>query len=157
MKAGKRLDPQTVLHSFKLDRSGLARVFGELEAAVMEAVWELGAPTVAEVCEALGPDTNYKTVMTVLNRLVDKGTLTRKLDARAYRYEAVESRAAFEARVSRQVVEGLLLEFGDMAVAEFVNALDAVDPDLLERLRALVRARADGTVGAEDGHAGDEQ
>ena len=50
------------LHSFKLDHRGAARVFGELEATVMEAVWQLGEPTVGDVCDALGPEANYKTV-----------------------------------------------------------------------------------------------
>jgi predicted transcriptional regulator len=132
------------LHSFKLDQRGLARVFGELEAEIMDVVWRLGEPTVAEVCEALGPDMNYKTVMTVMNRLVAKRVLVRRRSGRAFVYVAAESREAFLSKVSRLVVEGLLQDFGAVAVAQFVDALDTVDPALVAELAAQVRARSTG-------------
>jgi hypothetical protein len=44
-------------------------------------------------------------------------------------------------------VESLLLDFGDLAVAQFVDAVDAVDPALLEELERLVRQRT-GVDGA---------
>ncbi len=135
----------TLVHAFKLDRQGLARVFGALEAEVMEAVWDLGTPTVSELCERLGSAANYKTVMTVMNRLVEKRALGRVRDSRAFRYHAVETRSQFEERVSRQVVQGLLAEFGDLALAHFLNALDAVEPDLLERLNEWVAKRSAGS------------
>lgn len=128
-------------HAFRLDHRGLGRVFGELEAAIMEAVWTGGRATVADVCRALGSGAHYKTVTTVMNRLVDKGALRRAREARCFVYTAAESRDAFVERVSRRVAEGLVLDFGESAVAQFVDALDAVDPVLLEKLRALVAAR----------------
>jgi predicted transcriptional regulator len=131
-------------HAFRLDQRGLARVFGELEAAVMEAVWALGQPTVAQVCVRLGAGSNYKTVMTVMNRLVEKRVLTRRRRGRAFVYAAVETRDAFVERLSRRVVEGLVQDFGDLAVAQFVDALDAVDPALLDQLARLVREHEAG-------------
>lgn len=135
------------LHAFKLDRRGLARVFGEVEAEVMAAVWDLQEATVNEVCERLGEGSHYKTVMTIMNRLVDKGSLVRRRSSRAFTYAAAESRSAFVNRVSRHVAEGLVEEYGALAVAQFVDALDAVDPALLRQLAALVQARtSDGAV-----------
>jgi len=129
------------LHAFKLDQRGLARVFGELEAQVMDAVWDLSEPTVANVCDWLGGESNYKTVMTVMNRLVEKRVLSRRREGRAFAYAPVESRDAFLERVSRSVVEGLLMDFGDLAVAQFIDALDSVDPALLAELERRVRER----------------
>ena len=132
------------LPAFKLDQHGLARVFGELEAAVMESVWALEAATVAEVCARLGEDANYKTVMTVMNRLVAKGALLRRhASSRAFVYSASESRSAFETRLSRRVAEGLLRDFGALAVAQFVDVMDAVDPELRARLEAMVKSAQD--------------
>jgi predicted transcriptional regulator len=139
--------PREQVHSFKLDQRGMARVFGELEAAIMEDVWDMGDASVAEVCERMGPAANYKTVMTVMNRLVQKRILVRRRDGRAFVYRAVEPREAFLTHVSRRVVEGLLQDFGAMAVAQFVDALDTVDPALLQDLEARVRRR-DGTESA---------
>lgn len=129
------------VQTFKLDQRGLARVFGELEARIMDVVWELGEPTVADVCERLGSDYHYKTVLTVMNRLVDKRVLTRRRIGRAYSYIPVESREAFLARVSRNVVEGLLQDFGHLAIAQFVSVVDRIDPERLRELQALIEAR----------------
>lgn len=129
------------VQTFKLDQRGLARVFGELEVEIMEAVWALGEARVADVCDWLGGAANYKTVMTVMNRLVEKRVLARERQSRAFVYTAVETRDAFLCLVSRRVAEGLVRDFGDHAVAQFVDALDAVDPALLERLQELVDER----------------
>lgn len=128
-----------VIQSFKLDQRGLARVFGELEARIMEAVWELGAATVQDVCDRLGPDQNYKTIMTVMNRLVEKNILLRRRDSRAFIYEAAASRQAFEQDVSRHVVEGLLQDFGPAAIAQFLAVMDA-SPESLAALRRLIES-----------------
>jgi predicted transcriptional regulator len=134
------------LHAFKLDRRGLARVFGELEATVMETMWALGSATVADVSDRLEESVHYKTLMTIMNRLVDKGALRRKRRSRAYVYSPAETREDFMTRVSRRVVQGLVLDFGDAAVAQMVDALEDVDPALINRLRAL----ADSDSDAED-------
>lgn len=147
------------LPAFKLDRRGLARVFGELEAEVMATVWDLQSCTVADVCERLGEranhkdGANYKTVMTVMNRLVEKGVLIRRRSSRAFTYVAAESRAAFVNRVSWHVAEGLVEEYGALAVAQFVDVLDTVDPALLRQLSALIQARAAAAAEVVDGHA----
>jgi len=134
------------LPAFKLDRRGLARVFGELEAEVMAAVWDLQACTVADVCGRLGDGANYKTVMTVMNRLVEKGVLVRRRASRAFTYAAAESRSSFVNRVSWHVAEGLVEEYGALAVAQFVDVLDTVDPALLRQLTALIQARTDAAA-----------
>lgn len=110
----------------------------------MDAVWTIGEPTVAEVCSELGDDVHYKTVTTVMNRLVDKRVLTRRRTGRAYVYAPEQSREAFLQQLSRRVVEGLAEDFGSLAVAQFVDALDAVDPALVDELERLVRERGSG-------------
>lgn len=140
------------VQAFRLNQEGLARIFGELEARVMEAVWELQEPSVQGVCDYLGPDHHYKTVMTVLNRLVEKGTLVRKRHSRAYVYAARQSREAFLCRVSRAVMGGLVRDFGTLAVAQFVETLDEIDPDHLTELERLVRERRQSHAAEELSH-----
>lgn len=129
------------IQSFRLHQEGLARVFGELEAKVMEAAWKLEEPTVQDVCDHLGPNANYKTVMTVLNRLVEKRALTRQRVSRAFIYRPSQSRDAFLSRVSRDIMDGLLRDFGSLAVAQFVETLDKIDPEQLAELERLVQER----------------
>ena len=108
----------------------------------MEAVWQLGTPTGKEICEALGPGSHYKTVLTVTNRLVEKGLLSREpTEGRAFRYRAVEEREAFHSRIAGSVASGLLGDFGRPALAQLVQAAEEVDPTYLEELERLVRER----------------
>ena len=129
-------------HRFNLEGSGLARVLGTLEARILEAVWQEEALTVRQMCDALGPDVHYKTVLTVANRMVEKGLLAREpAGDRAFRYRAVEARDAFLDRVSASVVAGLVSEFGRRSLAHFVDAASEVDAAYLDELERLVRER----------------
>jgi predicted transcriptional regulator len=125
-----------------LNRTGLARLFGELEAAVMEALWDLGDGTVATVSAELGTAQQYTTIQTVLNRLVDKGILERVgLLGGAVVYRPLESQQVFLERTSRLLVASLLRDFGQAAVRGLVDAVGDTDPEQLAALEATVRAK----------------
>ncbi len=123
----------------RLDEAGLARLFGTLEARILEVLWERGPSTAREVHQALGRDRSYKTVLTVLNRLVEKGVLRRRRRERAYVYLPRESREELLARVTRSVTRGLVEDFGDLAVVHFVQALREASPEALKLLRQLLQ------------------
>lgn len=130
------------IHRYNLDGSGLTRVLGELESRIMEAVWALGSPTGKEIRDALGPDAHYKTVLTVANRLVEKGLLLREAtQSRAFRYRAVESREVFLDRVAASVAGGLVADFGLHGLAQLVRAAETLDPAYLDELERLLRER----------------
>lgn len=129
------------VRTFRLGGTGLERVLGELEASIMEAVWRAGEAAVQEVCDALGPDHNYKTVMTVMNRLVEKKLLSRRRVSKAFLYSAVEERQQFVNRISHRVASGLVSDFGATAIAQFVDAVDELSPDDLSLLEELVRRK----------------
>ncbi|MGH2562034.1 MAG: BlaI/MecI/CopY family transcriptional regulator [Thermomicrobiales bacterium] len=130
------------IHRYNLDGSGLTRFFGDLEARIMEAVWQGGVVTIRDICAALGPASHYKTVMTVTNRLVEKGLLLReRTGERAHLYCAAIGREAFLAQVTSSIANGLLGDFGRQALAEFVSAAGKVDPAYLDELERLLRER----------------
>ncbi len=146
IRVQKERMPQTfVIPQFKLNRRGLARFFGSLEARVMEVVWKRETVTVQEVCEVFGRGANYKTVMTVMNRLAEKGLLERKRVSRAFVYSPRVQREEFVHDVSHQIVAGLVSEFGQAAVAQFVDVLDELDPAALETLRQAIQERQGST------------
>jgi predicted transcriptional regulator len=110
--------------------------FAPLESQVMDAVWAAReAVSVRDVLDTLNEPRAeplaYTTVMTVMNRLVDKGVLNRHGERRGYRYEATATDAAGIA------VRGVIRTYGDAAVAHFVDEARA-DPEALRRLRALL-------------------
>ena len=76
------------------------RRFGELEAVIMDRLWEWGRPVlVREVVDDLRDERGlaYTTVMTVMENLYRKGWLRRERDGRAWRYEPTGSRSGYTA------------------------------------------------------------
>src|SRR5258705_2862958 len=76
------------------------RRFGELEAVIMDRLWEWGRPVlVREMVGALHDDRPlaYTTVMTVMENLYRKGWLRRERDGRGLRYEPTRSPSSFTA------------------------------------------------------------
>lgn len=130
------------IRAFRLRGRGLGRVLGSLEAAIMEQVWRQGETTIRRVWEAIAArrPINFNSVMTVMNRLAGKGILIRRGHARSYRFLARETREAFLAGVSKAIAKGLIKDFGDFAVAQFVAVLRDVDPAKLDALRRAVAA-----------------
>lgn len=132
------------LNAFRLNQHGLARLFGELEAKIMNAIWALEEPTVQAVVDRLGKPANYKTVMTVMNRLVEKDFLERRKVSRAFVYLPRFTRDEFTARFSRQVLDGLITDFGPTVLAQFVDVVAETDRAHLTQLAALVESRLGG-------------
>lgn len=131
------------ISAFRLRERRLRRVLGDLEADVMEVLWRRGQASIREVWDTVKgrrPIT-FNTVMTVMNRLVEKGLLRREDGRGHYRYRPRMDRETLLAHVSRDVVEALVEEFGDIAVAQFVAVLREADPEQLKTLRRLIRER----------------
>ncbi len=140
------------VHAFRLKERGMERVLGGIEAAVMEICWARAAAlSIAEVRAALAPERplSFNAVMTVMNNLVAKGCLdrTRAENDRSYRYRAAVSREAFVGQVTREVAQGLVRDFGPLAVIQFLDVLREEDPAALGRLRELLTAGVDGADG----------
>lgn len=131
------------LNAFRLDQHGLERLFGELEAKILNVIWSLDEPTVQDVVKRLGKKANYKTVMTVMNRLAVKGVLERRKVARAFVYAPRFTRDELLRHSSRLVLEGLIADFGPAVLAQFVEAVEEADRSRLVELAALVENKLD--------------
>lgn len=116
---------------------------GPLESRVMDVVWKRGAVTVREVADELEPvtDSAYTTVMTLMSRLADKGLLSRKARGRAFVYASKLTREEYEEALSRSRVRSLISEFGEIAIAQFAEELDKVDPERARKLGEMLRKR----------------
>ena len=133
------------IHRFNLEGKGLGRVLGALEAPILEAIWQGGSLTVRQIADALDQDVHYKTILTVANRMVDKGLLIREpAGDRAFRYRATETREAFLDRVSTSVAVGIVGEFGRRSLAHFVDAAGEIDATYLDELERLVQQKRAG-------------
>jgi BlaI family transcriptional regulator, penicillinase repressor len=87
-----------------------------LELDCMNALWPSGEATVRQIQEALRPTRPraYTTIMTILDRLAQKGIVQRRKSGRAWVYRASLSADQARAHAVSQVVEGF---FGGSAGA----------------------------------------
>lgn len=145
IKADFAESPKEANFEYKPERHGLEKVLGPLESEIMEQVWERGKVSVREVLETLNSQTGknlaYTTVMTIMSRLADKHVLRRLREGGAYIYEATSSRHDFSHKVVRKVIDSLLDDFSEPALAHFVDKIQDIDPQKLQLLEQLIAER----------------
>jgi predicted transcriptional regulator len=116
------------------------RAPGELEADVLAALWRAEEPmSPGQVRQALGSDLAYTTVMTILSRLHEKGSVTRQRAGRAYLYTPAYDQAEMAAAQMRE-----LLDRGqdrEEVLARFVGSLTTDDERTLASLLGRARRR----------------
>ena len=129
---------------FRPDEQGLHQALGQLEASVMNGVWDSETPMcVEDVRQALASkkEAAYTTIMTTLDRLYKKGFLDRERRGKAYYYTAKVTKAELGSSVTKQVIDGLLKTFAEPAISYFVEALGDTDPEKLDSLAALIEKK----------------
>ncbi len=116
---------------------------GELERALLAALWVSGKATARELYDGIGGPGRivYTTVAKVLDRLVDKGMVCRRLSGRAYAYEAVARQQETQRAMARGLIEQLTDGGPRPAMAALVGAIEDVSPELLDELAAELKAR----------------
>jgi predicted transcriptional regulator len=130
------------MQNFKIHGSGLSRFFGPLEAKIMDLLWSAERETtIKEVHGKLDTEKpiSFNTVMTVMNRLVEKGILKKRNALRSSLYTPVQSREQFLNAQSKELTFDLIEEFGSLAVTHMIDALDKADPALLDQLEQKIK------------------
>ena len=110
------------------------RQFGELEAVIMDRLWQWGRPAlVREMVDDLRNDRPiaYTTVMTVMENLYRKGWLRRHRDGRAWRYEPTGSRSGYTAALMSDALAASTDR--RTALAHFVLQMSPHDAELLQQ------------------------
>ena len=128
------------INKFKMNENGLNRFFGPLEAKIMEILWNNQEMTIKDVQRVLEQEkmTNFNTVMTVMNRLVEKGILQKRSEGRSSMYKPVQSRIDFLNAQSKEMTHELMDEFGNVVVSHMLDALEEVDEDLVAKLEQKI-------------------
>jgi len=119
---------------------------GELQTQLMSALWRLGSGSVEDVRQELPPRYRgaYTTVQTVLNRLSERGMLSRTKDGRTIIYRPTVTEAQYLSQTIRHTLAGASNDARQAALAELIGGLGS---DELGELRKLAqdarRARAE--------------
>ncbi|MET9486240.1 BlaI/MecI/CopY family transcriptional regulator [Nocardia sp. NPDC006630] len=119
-----------------------SRGFGDLEAVVIERIWDHGdKTTVREVFDGLATEREiaYTTVMSTMDNLHRKGWLERERVGKAYHYWPTLSREEYSARLMSEALGSG--GRSDLVLAHFVQQMS---PEDSEGLRAALRKLARG-------------
>src|SRR3989344_198091 len=99
---------------------------GELEQQIMDIVWECKNCSARDVLTRLERDKKlaYTTVATILQRLHDKGLLTRKESSSGHIYSPKVSKEKYTKNVAQSFLKNFINSFGDTAIASFADSID---------------------------------
>ncbi|WP_108665423.1 BlaI/MecI/CopY family transcriptional regulator [Euzebya rosea] len=108
---------------------------GSLEAKIMRVAWDDAGQylQVRDVLSRLEDDLAYTTVMTVMNRLHDKGLLRRRRAGRAWTYKPSSTREAHAAATMADA-----LSVAGNRTAALLHFVADLDPDEAAALRRLL-------------------
>ncbi len=115
---------------------------GELQAQIMAALWRIESGTVEDVRRALPPRYRgaYNTVQTVLNRLADRGLLSRRRAGQAFVYRPRLTEAEYLSRSIESTLAGASVSARQAALAQVIGNLHH---DELAELRRLAGEATD--------------
>ena len=112
---------------------------GELQAAVMDVLWEHDEATVKEVQEALGdPPPAYTTVLTILQKLTKSGWVTHRSAGRSYVYRPLCSRDEAGRSAIHRFVDKVFGGDRMLALQQLISEKPLGEAEL-ETLRDMVR------------------
>ena len=116
---------------------------GDLEYAILAAVWVRGTISGRELHTRVGAPRGlvYTTVAKVLDRLHAKGLVARRRAGKAFVYTARVPREQVEHARANETLRRLLGSEPEPAIATLVDAIEAIDPELVDELSRQVAAR----------------
>lgn len=133
-------------HILKVDRRGVSKFLGELEADVMEVVWkhkETSVKTVQAHLEKEGKCLAYTTVLTVMQNLEKKGLLKAKRIEKKNIYSPTLSKQEFLNKMVGEAVKSLVEDFPEQVVSHLFEGED-IDPEEIKRLLKILKERSSG-------------
>jgi predicted transcriptional regulator len=128
---------------FKPSKPEIKTIVTAAERPILEAFWQKGALTGREVYNEVCKrrELAYTTVLTLVSRMVKKGTVRRRKVDDLYVYEAVMKKSDFERGVATAVVKGIFEISPSSAVSAFVDILSKLDENELDRIMEVIEER----------------
>ena len=129
------------IKQFKYDEVGLSRFFGPLEAKIMGIIWGANELSIKSVQARLELDkpVNFNTIMTVMNRLVEKGFLKKRHQGRLSLFQTVLSKEDFIEEQSKKITENLIEDFGGVVINHMLDSINEIDQSLIDKLEQKIQ------------------
>lgn len=122
-------------------KPGLEKVLGSLESEIMEIIWRKGEEvSVRDVLEVLqmNREVAYTTVMTIMGRLAGKRLLEKRKSGNSFLFRPTMTREDFTEQIVGNVLDDLLADFGDAALAHLVHRAHEQDRAVVEKLERML-------------------
>lgn len=110
----------------------------------MEYLWLSGDSSIKEVQETLNKTQpiSFNAVMTVMNRLCEKGHLKKQSRGRLTYFQPLQTKEQFLFEQTKAVTDGLMGEYGDLVVSHMLDALETADTEMINKLeRKLIEMK----------------
>lgn len=129
------------IQHFKFNEKGLNRFFGPLEAKIMNILWSSSELSIKDVQQRLEKEKkmSFNTVMTVMNRLVEKDVLTKRSEGKGSLYCPVLTKEEFLEAQSKELTNGLIDEFGQIVVSHMIDSIEEADENLIAKLEQKIK------------------
>ena len=118
----------------------VASELGPAQAEIMNVIWAKQGATVPEIHAAINAKRKtaaaYTTVLTFVQRLSARGLLEREPAGRTFRYTATQSRDELIATWSDEMIDRLINDYGQIAIARLDDRLQSLDAERRAKLRA---------------------
>ncbi len=126
----------------RLDRIS-SRPLGELELEVMKVLWKMGEATGKEVWKGVrgARQVAITTVLTVMERLMQKGLIEKTRTAGPFVYRPLLSSEEFTEEVSRKILRDYMAVSSTSLITAFLDILEDTDPEAMERLYRFIEEK----------------
>lgn len=130
---------------FRPERTGVSAPLGELETEIMRHVWSCGEQGCLASDVQRGLENEHPvavtTILTTLDRLLQKGIVQREREGKAHRYCAVLTEKELEQRIVSGVLDNLIARFPRAVATYFSQAGGETErlSDLAGRVEKLKR------------------
>lgn len=131
---------------FRPYRTGIRKALGELEAQIMELLWQRPSEegvSVRDVYETFRTRRTlaYTTIMGTMSRLAKKGLLTADKTGQTHIYRVHVTKEEFTHRMVGQLLDSLFLDVSGAARSYFLSSVDPADRKDIERILRDVERR----------------
>ena len=126
----------------ELDSNSAGMSVGELEGAVLRALWDFGEQATPAVYERVGRPRGlaYTTILTVLQRLLRKRLVLRRPQGKGHVYRAAFSRESYAERQA-QSLASQVVALGSAGITAFLAEATRLEPRLVEEARRALENR----------------
>lgn len=119
------------------------KTLSELEQVVMNFIWEHKESSVRDVVDELNKDRKiaYTTVATIIQRLENKGFLTKREQGKINYYKEKFAKLTYTKRIADSFIKKFVGSFGDAAIASFAEGIEDLSDDKKKYLLSLLKKR----------------